>query len=153
MDQDDNASSLVTRSDCNRTRRRKSSKKTATIPENNSVSDYSEDQTSPVNENKTRSSCANLMPIDAELIKKVDQLLDEIKIKVWDLSSVVLLSLILTFQAEKPITDGSIRATWIFLKYINIIVNLIWKFIVVTYYILNVIGHTIEWENILIKIL
>ena len=44
--------------------------------------DHSEDQTSPVNENKTRSSCANLMPIDAELIKKVDQLLDEIKIKV-----------------------------------------------------------------------
>ena len=40
-----------------------------------------EDQTSPVNENKTGST-HNLMPIDAELIKKVDQLLDEIKIKV-----------------------------------------------------------------------
>ena len=37
-----------------------------------------------------------------ELIIKVDQLLDEIKIK-----------------AEKPITDGSIKATWIFLNRVN----------------------------------
>ena len=48
-----------------------------------------EDQTSPVNENKTGST-HNLMPIDAELIKKVDQLLDEIKIKVKLFESILV---------------------------------------------------------------
>ena len=58
------------------------------------------------------------MPIDAELIKKVDQLLDEIKIKVWNLLSAPKIP-DTNFQAEKPITDGSIRATWIFLNRVN----------------------------------
>ena len=43
-----------------------------------------------------------MAPVHTELIKKVDQLLDEIKIK-----------------ADKPITDGSIKSTWIFLNRVN----------------------------------